>query len=102
MTNMTEYPRSKNSSISGHFGIFLNSSRIQRHDDGPREEMRFNQEGEESTEVSNLIRHLGFPMLLILVTLISTAAFIVLKKRKLNKIVQRLVKYKASIGQGDI
>ena len=59
--------------------------------------MRLNQEGEESTKATIYIRNLGFPLLLIVITLLTVTAFIVLKKRKLNKIVQRLVKYKASI-----
>ena len=82
MTNLTKV----NNSRDGTFSSENNS-----------EEMRFNQEGEESTKTTSYLTNLGFPILLIVVTLLSVTAFIILKKRKLNKIVQRLVKYKASI-----
>ena len=82
MTNLTKV----NNSRDGTFSSENNS-----------EEMRFNQEGEESTKITSYLTNLGFPILLIVVTLLSVTAFIILKKRKLNKIVQRLVKYKASI-----
>ena len=95
ITNMTEYSSKENISRTV---TYSSSNQIQqKEDENYTEEMRFNQEGEESTKATIYIRNLGFPLLLIVITLLTVTAFIVLKKRKLNKIVQRLVKYKASI-----
>ncbi len=94
ITNMTEYSSKENISRTV---TYSSSNKIQKEDENYSEEMRFNQEGEESTKATIYIRNLGFPLLLIVITLLTVTAFIVLKKRKLNKIVQRLVKYKASI-----
>ena len=86
---MTEYLSNENISRS--------RIQIQKKEENYSEEIRFNQEGEESTKATIYVKNLGFPILLIVITLLTVTAFIVFKKRKLSKIVQRLVKYKASI-----
>ena len=89
ITNLTEYLSNENISRS--------RIQIQKKEENYSEEIRFNQEGEESTKATIYVKNLGFPILLIVITLLTVTAFIVFKKRKLSKIVQRLVKYKASI-----
>ena len=86
---MTEYSKNEN-----HSRLRI---QIQKKEENISEEIRFNQEGEESIKATIYIRNLGFPILLIVITLLTVTAFIVFKKRKLNKMVQRLVKYRASI-----
>ena len=90
MTNLTKYSRNSKDGT-------LSSSVLRKENENNSEEIRFNQEGEESTKATSYLTNMGFPILLIVITLLSVTALITLKKRKLNKIVQRLVKYKASI-----
>ena len=78
ITNMTEYSSKENISRTV---TYSSSNKIQKEDENYSEEMRFNQEGEESTKATIYIRNLGFPPLLIVITLLTVTAFIVLKKR---------------------
>ena len=93
MTNLTKYSSRVNNSKNGT----LSSSVLRKENENNSEEMRFNQENEEPTKATSYLTNMGFPILLIVITILSVTALIILKNRKLNKIVQRLVKYKASI-----